>query len=88
MKPLHDYLADTLIRNSETGKLPRGVTPLEWQTLIDIDRRTRNGEMCETILQTVADICRKHGMEVTEEGIGWTVASSARTCKPKSRKAR
>lgn len=89
MKSLNEWLHKAMVMNEATGKLPKGIAPVDIKTLIDIDRRTANGETCLTFMQTVIDVCRKCGLEVTEteDGVSWAIRSArpASTCRKKAK---
>jgi hypothetical protein len=74
MKTLIDYLESEIQYNDKHGKFKsKNLTPVMFYELCDIFGAVNRGYAQDTISKDVADICRKYGFSVQEEGIGWRV---------------
>ncbi len=75
MKALIDYLESEIQYNDKHGKFKsKNLTPVMFYELLDICCAVNRGDVQDTISKDVADICRKYGLSVLEEGIGWQVS--------------
>lgn len=74
MKTLIDYLEAEMQYNDKHGKFKsKNLTPVMFYELWNICCAVNRGDVQDTISKDVADICRKYGLSVQEEGIGWQV---------------
>ena len=74
MKTLNDFLYSEIQYNNRHGKFKsKNLTPVMFYELWDICCAVNRGYAQDTISKDVADICRKYGLSVQEEGIGWRV---------------
>ena len=74
MKTLIDYLESEIQYNDKHGKFKsKNLTPVMFCELWDICCTVNRGDVQDTISKDVADICRKYGLSVQEEGIGWQI---------------
>lgn len=74
MKTLIEYLEAEIQYNDKHGKFKsKNITPVMFYELWEICSAVNRGYTQDTISKDVADICRKYGLSVQEEGIGWQV---------------
>lgn len=74
MKTMIDYLEAEIQCNDRHGKFKsKNLTPVMFYELCDICCSVNRGYVQDTISKDIADICRKYGLSVQEEGIGWQV---------------
>ena len=77
MKTLIDYLESEIQYNDKRGKFKsKNLTPVIFYELWDICCAVNRGDAQDTISKDVADICKKYGLSVKEEGIGWRVSGA------------
>ena len=74
MKTLIEYLESEIQYNDKHGKFKsKNLTSVMLYELWDICRAVNRGDAQETISKDVADICKKYGLSVQEDGVGWRV---------------
>lgn len=74
MKTLNDFLYSEIQYNDRHGKFQnKNLTPVIFYELWDICCAVNRGDAQETISKDVADICKKYGLSVQKEGVGWRV---------------
>lgn len=74
MKTLIEYLESEIQYNDKHGKFKsKNLTSVMFYELWDICRAVNRGDAQETISKDVADICKKYGLSVQENGVGWRV---------------
>lgn len=74
MKTLNDFLYSEIQYNDKHGKFKgKNLTSVVFYELWEIYNAVNRGDAQETISKDVADICRKYGLSVQEEGVGWRV---------------
>lgn len=74
MKTLIEYLETEIQYNDKYGKFKnKNLTSVMFYELWDICRAVNRGDAQDTLSKDVADICRKYGLSVQEEGVGWRV---------------
>lgn len=71
-KLLHECyeITDYLYHHSN---LPKGITPLTYMEICTAATELQKGKAYLTISANAAEICKKCGLDVQEEGIGWIV---------------
>ncbi len=75
MKTLIDYLESEIQYNDKRGKFKsKNLTPCIFNELWDICCTVSCGDSQNTISKDVADICKKYGLSVKEEGVGWRIS--------------
>lgn len=75
MKTLIDYLEQELQYNDKHGKFKsKNLTSVMFYELWEICSAVDRGYVQDTISKDVADICKKYGLSVREEGVGWRVS--------------
>lgn len=74
MKTLIEYLEAEIQYNDKHGKFKsKNLTSVMFYELWDICRAVNRGYAQDTLSKDVADICKKCGLSVQEEGVGWRV---------------
>ena len=74
MKTLIEYLEAEIQYNDRHGKFKsKNLTPVMVYELLDICCAVNRGDAQDTLSKDVADICRKYGLSVQDEGVGWRV---------------
>jgi hypothetical protein len=74
MKTLIEYLEAEMQYNDKYGKFKgKNLTSVVFYELWDICCAVSRGYEVDTISKDVADICKKYGLSVQEEGVGWRV---------------
>ena len=74
MKTLIEYLEAEIQYNDKHGKFKsKNLTSVIFYELWDICCAVNRGYAQDTLSKDVADICRKYGLSVQEEGVGWRV---------------
>lgn len=74
MKTLIEYLEAEIQYNDKHGKFKgKNLTSVVFYELWEICSAVNRGDAQETISKDVADICKKYGLSVQEEGVGWRV---------------
>ena len=74
MKNLIDYLKSEIQYNDRHGKFKsKCLTSFIFYELWDICCAVNRGDVQDTLSKDVADICKKYGLSVQEEGVGWQV---------------
>lgn len=75
MKTLIEYLKSEIQYNDKHGRFKnKNLTPVIFYELWDICCAGNRGDAQNTISKDVADICRKYGLSVQKEGVGWRVS--------------
>lgn len=75
MKTLNDFLYSEIQYNDKHGKFKnKNLTPVMFYELWDICCAVSRGYAYNTISKDAANICRKYGLSVQKEGVGWRVS--------------
>ena len=71
MKKLEKWLNNTYAKIEKTGKMPKGIAPIDVVEIEGIYRILVGNGRSEVISQTVHDVLEKCGIKMEVRGIGW-----------------